>query len=102
MKRDTMRRVRAEVEALARDATQWSRLASRVGEVVRALVHFDRACFHPVDPGTHLFTGSLSHNMVCSGAWLAQHEVRDRRRQQVARPRPRERARSVTLHRDER
>jgi hypothetical protein len=29
---------------------------------------------HAVDPGTYLFTGLLGHNMVCSGALLAQHE----------------------------
>lgn len=30
--------------------------------------------WHPVDPGTFLFTGSLAKNIVCSGSWLAEHE----------------------------
>jgi DNA-binding CsgD family transcriptional regulator len=74
MKRDAIRGIVRKVEQLARDASDWVSLASHVGEIVRDVVAFDRTCWHPVDPGTYLFTGSLSHNMTCSGAWLAEYE----------------------------
>ena len=35
---------------------------------------FDRSCWHTVDPGTVLFTGSLNQNIGCSGTWLATCE----------------------------
>ena len=37
-------------------------------------VPFTRTCWHTVDPGTVLFTGSLNENVGCSGTWLAEHE----------------------------
>lgn len=40
----------------------------------RDTIGFTRACWHTVDPGTVLFTGSLDHNIACSGTWLAEHE----------------------------
>ena len=74
MKREDVRRVTREVERLAEASSEWMTLAANVGEIVRGVVPFDRTCWHPVDPGTYHFTGSLVHNMVCSGAWLAEHE----------------------------
>lgn len=35
---------------------------------------FDGCCWHTVDPGTVLLTGSLNHHIECSGSWLAEHE----------------------------
>ena len=35
---------------------------------------FDRCCWHSVDPGTVLFTGSVNRNVECSGSWLAEYE----------------------------
>jgi hypothetical protein len=37
-------------------------------------VPFDRSCWHTVDPGTVLFTGSLNKDVGCSGTWLATYE----------------------------
>jgi DNA-binding CsgD family transcriptional regulator len=38
------------------------------------VIPFDRSCWHTVDPGTVLLTGSLNQNVGCSGPWLAEHE----------------------------
>lgn len=48
--------------------------ATEVTEMVRRVVPFDRSCWHTVDPGTVLFTGSLNQHVPCSGSWLAEHE----------------------------
>lgn len=69
-----MRRTQRRVERLAGEGLDWVTFASRVGDALREVVPFDRSCWHPVDPGTFLFTGSLGQNMVCSGQWLAHHE----------------------------
>ena len=74
MRRDLVRRTRAEIARLADSGLDWVTFATRASAVVRRLVPFDRACWHPVDPGTVLFTGSFVENMVCSAAWLAHHE----------------------------
>jgi DNA-binding CsgD family transcriptional regulator len=69
-----MRRTRSEIAAAARDGLDWLSFAATVNDAVGRVVLFDRACWHPVDPGTFLFTGLLGKNMVCSGVWLAEHE----------------------------
>ena len=52
----------------------WVSFATTATEVIRRVVPFDRSCWHTVDPGTVLFTGSLNQNVGCSGTWLAEHE----------------------------
>ena len=42
--------------------------------MLAGIVPFDRSCWHTVDPGTVLFTGSLNQNIGCSGTWLATYE----------------------------
>ena len=74
MKRDVLRRTRARVEEAARGGLDWVTFATAANEAVRRVVPFDRACWHPVDPGTCLFTGGLGQNLVCSGPWLAEFE----------------------------
>src|SRR5919109_938912 len=74
MRRDLVRRTRAEIARLADSGLDWVTFATRASAVVRRLVPFDRDCWHPVDPGTVLFTGSFAQNMTCSGVWLAHHE----------------------------
>lgn len=69
-----MRRLRREIERLVTRNIDWVTFASLTGESLRRVVPFDRTCWHPVDPGTMLFTGSLVKDMVCDGAWLARHE----------------------------
>ena len=74
MNRELMRQTRREIVDLAHAGLDWATFAQRVSETLSRATPFQRACWHPVDPGTLLFTGSLTRNTVCSGAWLAEHE----------------------------
>ena len=71
---DQLRRTRDEVVRVGRRGENWVTFATEVTEVIRRVVPFDRSCWHTVDPGTVLFTGSLNQDVVCSGSWLAEHE----------------------------
>lgn len=68
------RRARNDIRRLAAEGLDWVTFSTRVSEIIRRVIPFDRACWHTVDPGTVLFTGTLSQNVACSGAWLAEHE----------------------------
>ena len=74
MRREVVRSARAEIAALARDGLDWASFAAKASDTLRRVVTFDRSCWHPVDPGTVLFTGSFVQNMTCSGTWLAHYE----------------------------
>jgi DNA-binding CsgD family transcriptional regulator len=74
MNRDRLRRARQQIAGLAGDRLDWVSFALATGEVLAGLVPFDRSCWHTVDPGTVLFTGSLNQNVACSGTWLATYE----------------------------
>ncbi len=52
----------------------WVGYSATVGDVVSRVIPFDRCCWHTVDPGTILFTGSVNRNLECSGSWLAHYE----------------------------
>jgi DNA-binding CsgD family transcriptional regulator len=52
----------------------WVSFASEVTGTIGETVSFDRCCWHTVDPGTVLFTGSVNRDVACSGSWLAEHE----------------------------
>jgi DNA-binding CsgD family transcriptional regulator len=74
MRREEVRRIRREISRLADIGLDWVTFASRASEALGRVIPFDRTCWHPVDPGTTLSTGSLVQNMICSGTWLAHHE----------------------------
>lgn len=74
MNDDRLRRTRAEIVRLARDGLDWVTFSTQASETLRRVIPFDRNCWHTVDPGTVLFTGSLNQNLACSGSWLAEHE----------------------------
>ena len=74
MNRDRLRRARRELVGLAGARLDWVSLAQAIDEVLAGVVPFDRSCWHTVDPGTVLFTGSLNRNIGCSGTWLATYE----------------------------
>jgi DNA-binding CsgD family transcriptional regulator len=74
MDRERVRRARDEVRHLAGSGLDWVRLSAAMSEVVARLVPFDRSCWHTVDPGTVLFTGSVNRDIACSGSWLAEYE----------------------------
>jgi len=71
---DRRRRTRDEITRLARSGLDWVTFSTEVSEVLRRVIPFDRNCWHTVDPGTVLFTGSLNQDIACSGSWLAHHE----------------------------
>jgi DNA-binding CsgD family transcriptional regulator len=72
--RERVRRARDEVRHLAGSGLDWVHLSAAMSEVVARLVPFERSCWHTVDPGTVLFTGSVNRNIACSGSWLAEYE----------------------------
>jgi DNA-binding CsgD family transcriptional regulator len=68
------RRLHDRIEHLADAGLDWVTFSTEVTEQLRREIPFDRSCWHMVDPGTVLFTGSLNQNVGCSGTWLAEHE----------------------------
>ncbi|HZD71027.1 MAG TPA: helix-turn-helix transcriptional regulator [Actinomycetes bacterium] len=74
MNRDRLRRARREIAGLAGARLDWVGFVQATAEVLAGIVSFDRSCWHTVDPGTVLFTGSLNQNVGCSGTWLATYE----------------------------
>jgi hypothetical protein len=59
---------------LARSRTDPMTFVGEASAVIGRVVPFDRSCWHTVDPGTVLFTGSINRNVSCAGSWLAEHE----------------------------
>jgi DNA-binding CsgD family transcriptional regulator len=74
MTREELRRTRGDIARLAQEGLDWVAYSAGVSEIIGRVVAFQRSCWHTVDPGTVLFTGSLNHNISCSGTWLAEHE----------------------------
>jgi DNA-binding CsgD family transcriptional regulator len=68
------RTVRNEVVRLAGQRLDWVTFATQASQALDRAIGFGRSCWHTVDPGTILFTGSINHNISCSGSWLAEHE----------------------------
>ncbi len=71
---DPLLRAKRELGSFAEKSEDWVGFTEAATEVVRRYVAFDRCCWHSVDPGTVLFTGSVHQNVGCSGTWLAEHE----------------------------
>ena len=74
MSQDLERRTTDKVAHLAAAGHDWVTLVSRLSELVGDVIPFTRTCWHTVDPGTILFTGSVNQGVSCSGSWLAEHE----------------------------
>ena len=72
--RNLAARAREEVACLARSGLDWVTFAGAATDVIGEVVPFDRCCWHTVDPGTVLLTGSVNLHVACSGLWLAEHE----------------------------
>jgi DNA-binding CsgD family transcriptional regulator len=66
--------VRDELVTLARSGLDRVSFVSAASDAVGRVLPHDRSCWHAVDPGTVLFTGSINRNVGCSGSWLAEHE----------------------------
>jgi DNA-binding CsgD family transcriptional regulator len=67
-------RLRDEVADLARQGLDWVSFTSEASDLIGRVVPFDRCCWHTIDPGTMLLTGSVNRQITCSGSWLAEHE----------------------------
>ncbi len=67
-------RARQEIDTLGGEGHHWVDYVVDVAGVVAHLIPHHAYCFHTVDPGTIMFTGSVNHNVGCSGSWLAHHE----------------------------
>jgi DNA-binding CsgD family transcriptional regulator len=67
-------RLRADIASIDARRLTWVDFTANVAEAIRPLIPFDAYCWHTVDPGTILFTGSVNRNVGCSGSWLARHE----------------------------
>lgn len=74
MRRDRAERAHSQIASLTSAGLDWVSFATAVSDVVNTAVPFDRCCWHTVDPGTVLLTGSVNLGVGCSGLWLAQHE----------------------------
>ncbi|MDQ6670736.1 MAG: LuxR C-terminal-related transcriptional regulator [Chloroflexota bacterium] len=74
MKRELLHHTRDEIVRLAYAGLDWVTFSAEATEKLRRAIPFDRSCWHMVDPGTVLFTGSLNQHVACSGTWLAEYE----------------------------
>ena len=74
MARELVRSARRELADLGRQSLDWVGFCTEATRVISGVVPFQRSCWHTVDPGTVLFTGSLNQDVAGSGTWLAQHE----------------------------
>jgi DNA-binding CsgD family transcriptional regulator len=66
--------MRAGIARIDASRLTWIDFTADVAEAVRPFIPFDACCWHTVDPGTILFTGSANRNVGCSGSWLAHYE----------------------------
>lgn len=69
-----MVRARDEISRVSGRGLDWVSFSAGVDHTVQRLFQFDACCWHTVDPGTILFTGSANRNIACSGSWLAHYE----------------------------
>ena len=74
MTQSPLPRVRGEIAHAAAEQLDWVSYSARMSAALRTVIPHDRCCWHTVDPGTILFTGSVNHNVGCSGSWLAHYE----------------------------
>lgn len=71
---ERLRRTAGEIRDLVSSGLDWVTLSGELSEAIGRVIPFDRCCWHTVDPGTVLFTGSVNRGIACSGSWLAEHE----------------------------
>ncbi|HVE46158.1 MAG TPA: LuxR C-terminal-related transcriptional regulator [Acidimicrobiales bacterium] len=74
MNQDRLNRTRAALVRLADEGLDWVGFSAQATEIIRRVIPFQRSCWHTIDPGTVLLTGSVNQGITCSGSWLAKHE----------------------------
>ena len=67
-------RLAEQLRGLARDGLAWTDYVAAADQLLGRAIDFDRSCWHTVDPGTVLLTGSVNREVSCSGSWLAEFE----------------------------
>ncbi|GAB89385.1 LuxR C-terminal-related transcriptional regulator [Gordonia rhizosphera] len=67
-------RTRDGIARVSQRGLDWVGFCSAVGHELSRVIAYERSCWHTVDPGTVLFTGSMNCRIECSGSWLAYHE----------------------------
>ena len=67
-------RLADQLRGLARDGLAWTDYVAAADQLLGRAIDFDRSCWHTVDPGTVLLTGSVNREVSCSGSWLAEFE----------------------------
>ena len=67
-------RLTEQLRGLARDGLAWTDYVAAADQLLGRAIDFDRSCWHTVDPGTVLLTGSVNREVSCSGSWLAEFE----------------------------
>ncbi len=67
-------RLADQLGGLARDGLGWTDYAVAADQLLAGAIDYDRSCWHTVDPGTVLLTGSVNRAVACSGSWLAEYE----------------------------
>ena len=67
-------RLADQLRGLARDGLGWTDYVAAADQLLGRAIDFDRSCWHTVDPGTVLLTGSVNRAVACSGSWLAEYE----------------------------
>ncbi len=74
MSESRVQRASEQLVKAAEKGADWGSFVTAAHAVLRQFIAFERSCWHSVDPGTVLFTGSFHQNVGCSGTWLAEHE----------------------------
>lgn len=69
-----LRRTLAGIAEVVDRHADWVSYTAAVDDLVAGLFDFEMCCWHLVDPGTVMFTGSINRGIQCSGSWLAHHE----------------------------
>ncbi|MFF0815787.1 LuxR C-terminal-related transcriptional regulator [Rhodococcus sp. NPDC003318] len=62
------------IERLRHRDLTWVDFSAAAADTLSDAISFDAYCTHTIDPGTILFTGSVTCGVQCSGTWLAHHE----------------------------
>lgn len=74
VRREVTRAARRDLARLTAAGLDWVTFSARASQALGQVIPFAGCCWHTVDPGTVLFTGSLNEKVGCSGLWLAEHE----------------------------
>jgi DNA-binding CsgD family transcriptional regulator len=73
--RDTIARVRQDLAVLAHSGLEWPSLALRASAAIKRALRFEKACWHTIDPSTHLLTGAVKEGIERDDPRLPRYEA---------------------------